>query len=66
MTRLEKIEKEVASLRDDEYRQFRSWFVERDWAEWGSQIEADSDAGKLDFLLAEAREQKQKGTLREL
>ena len=66
MTRLEKIEKEVASLRPDEYRQFRSWFVERDWAEWDSQLEADSDAGKLDFLLAEAREQKQKGTLREL
>jgi hypothetical protein len=32
----------------------RESFPERDWEQWGKQIEADSEAGKLDFLINEA------------
>lgn len=32
--------------------------LERDWAEWDKQIERASNAGKLDFLIQEALEEK--------
>jgi hypothetical protein len=61
MTRVEEIEKAVASLPVEEYRQFRDWFLERDWAQWDKQIHADSESGKLDFLVKEAMEEKSRG-----
>jgi len=64
MTSIEQIEQAVALLPLDEYRQFRNWFIERDWAAWDQQIEADSISGKLDFLMREAEEEKQQGRLR--
>ena len=36
------------------------------WENWDRQIEADSESGKLDFLIAEVLEAKEKGTLKEL
>jgi len=66
MTRIEEIENAVASLPVEEYRQFREWFLERDWTQWDKQIEADSKSGKLDFLVKEALEEKNQGNLREL
>ncbi|MGD0897778.1 MAG: hypothetical protein ABR915_08060 [Thermoguttaceae bacterium] len=66
MTRVEQLEEAVDSLAAEEYRQFRNWFFERDWAEWDRQIEADSAAGKLDFLFSEAEEEKRQGRLRPL
>jgi hypothetical protein len=65
MTRLEELERVVASLTEEEYREFRQWFLERDWEQWDRQIEADSRAGKLDFLVREALEAKQQGKLEE-
>jgi hypothetical protein len=66
MTRIEEIENAVASLPVEEYRKFREWFLERDWAQWDKQIEADSESGKLDFLVKEAMEEKDRGDLRDL
>ena len=66
MTSIEQIEQAVASLPLDEYRQFRNWFIEREWAAWDQQIEADSISGKLDFLMREAEEEKQQGRLHPL
>jgi hypothetical protein len=66
VTRIEEIENAVASLPVEEYRQFREWFLERDWAQWDKQIEADSKSGKLDFLAKEAMEEKNRGDLRDL
>ena len=39
---------------------------ERDWDKWDREIEADAAAGKLDFLIEEAKAAKANGTLREL
>ena len=36
----------------------RDWFSERDWEEWDGKIERDSAAGKLDFLVGEAVDEK--------
>ncbi|MBF8275664.1 MAG: hypothetical protein HW390_737 [Candidatus Brocadiaceae bacterium] len=66
MTRIEEIENAVVSLPVDEYRQFRDWFLERDWVQWDKQIQADSQSGTLDFLVKEAMEEKNRGDLRDL
>jgi len=44
----------------------RQWFSELDWENRDRQIEADSNNGKLDFLIAEAFEAKDKGRLKKL
>ena len=44
----------------------RRWFSERDWEKWDRQIEADSESGKLDFLIKEALDAKAKGKLKRL
>ena len=66
MTRIEQLEMAVTSLPEEEYVQFRRWFLERDWEKWDREIEADSMAGKLDFLLHEASDAKKNSRLREL
>jgi hypothetical protein len=66
MTKVEELEMAVASLTEEEYRAFRRWFLERDWEQWDKQIEEDSRAGKLDFLVREALEAKKEGKLQEL
>ena len=66
MTKLEELERVVTSLTDEEYREFRRWFLEKDWEQWDRQIEEDSRTGQLDFLVREAFEAKKEGKLQEL
>jgi len=66
MTRIEDIKNVIISLPTDEYRQFRDWFLERDWEQWDKQIQADSESGKLNFLVEEAMDEKSRGKLRDL
>ncbi len=66
MTNIAKIQKEILALSEADYRQLRQWFSELDWDEWDRQIEDDSNAGKLDFLIAEVHEAEEKGTLKKL
>ena len=56
MRSVEEIERAVDALGKEEYVQFRQWFLERDWQQWDRQIRTDSDTGKLDFLVREAKE----------
>jgi hypothetical protein len=66
MTKVEELERAVASLTAEEYREFRRWFLESDRAKWDKQIEEGSRAGKLDFLVKKALQAKKDGKLREL
>jgi len=66
MSKVEELEKAIDALPEEEYKQLRQWFSEKDWNKWDQQIEADSKSGKLDFLLQEAHEAKSKNKLREL
>jgi hypothetical protein len=66
MTRLEELEMAIDSLSERDYGEFRQWFLERDWAKWDRQIEADSQAGRLEFFVREAQEGKTHGTLKDL
>ena len=61
MTRVEKLEQEIAALAPDELAELRAWFAEFDWANWDRQLEEDVKAGKLDHLIAEARRDHAKG-----
>ncbi|HYC56115.1 MAG TPA: hypothetical protein VEL28_14365 [Candidatus Binatia bacterium] len=61
MSRLEQIEKQVASLSPEELEAFRSWFAEFDAAAWDREIAADVRAGKLDELVEEAKADYNKG-----
>jgi hypothetical protein len=63
-SRLAELETEVKRLSERDYGEFRRWFLERDWLDWDRQIEADSAAGKLDFLVQEARDAKRSKRLR--
>jgi hypothetical protein len=42
------------------------WFFEGEWEKWDKRIEADSESGRLDVLIEETFEEKEKGALREL
>jgi len=66
MSKTEQIESEIESLSEEEYIRIRKWFSEKDYEKWDRQIEADSESGKLDFLVSEAMNEKAKGTLKEL
>jgi hypothetical protein len=66
MTRIEELEMAVASLPEKEYNRFRQWFLDRDWEKWDREIEADSAAGKLDFLVHKAADEKNDQRLTDL
>lgn len=66
MANIAKIQEEILALSETDYQLLRQWFNELDKDEWDRQIEADSNAGKLDFLIAEALRAKGKGTLKNL
>jgi len=66
MSRVTDIEKAVNELTAQEYSEFRQLFLERDWKKWDQQIEADSQSGKLDFLIQEAMEAQKNGDIQEI
>ena len=66
MSNITKIQQAILSLPEADYLQLRKWFNELDWEKWDRQIEEDSESRKLDFLIAEAFEAEEKGTLKEL
>jgi hypothetical protein len=59
----EELKTEIEALPQDEYVKLLRWFSEHDWETWDEEIERDCAAGKLDFLLEEALEEKEKGKL---
>ena len=66
MSNVEAIKSAIEALPESDYIELRQWFNEKDWDKWDKQIEADSKSGKLDFLIADAMKEKEKGTLKEL
>jgi hypothetical protein len=66
MTKLEKIEKDIASLDPADLRKLSDWLAEYQADMWDRQIEADVKAGKLDKLFAEAQADIKAGKVRPL
>jgi len=65
-TNIAKIQEEILALSETDYQQLKQWFNDLEWETWDRQIEADSNAGKLDFLIDEALKAKENGTLKSL
>lgn len=66
MSKVEELKNEIERLPKDEFAELARWLSQKDWERWDREIEADSEAGKLDFLVREARDAKAKGTLKDL
>ena len=60
MTKIEQVISSIESLSEQEFAKLRDWIIERDWERWDSQIERDSEAGRLDFLIDEAFDEREK------
>lgn len=54
MTKLEDIEKAIATLAPDELAKFRAWFAEFDAARFDEKIARDAAGGRLDALAEQA------------
>ena len=66
MSKIDELKAEIESLPREEFAEIFRWLTEKDWERWDKEIEADSQAGKIDFLVREAHEEKAKGTLKDL
>lgn len=64
MTKLEKIEQEIASLDPADIRKLADWLAEYQAGLWDRQIEADAKAGKLDKLVQQAKAELAAGRVR--
>ncbi|PIV44621.1 MAG: hypothetical protein COY75_00485 [Nitrospirae bacterium CG_4_10_14_0_8_um_filter_41_23] len=66
MLKVAEIMTAIEDLPEKDFVRLREWFSEKDWQKWDRQIEADSESGRLDFLIKEALNEKNKGQLKEL
>ena len=66
MTTVVEIQRAIEALTESDYAALREWLLERDWDEWDREIEADSKAGRLNFLDDRLAEAKRQGTLKDL
>jgi hypothetical protein len=66
MTKVEELKAEIERLPSEEFAELSRWLAEKDWERWDREIEADSNAGRLDFLIREAGEEKARGNLKDL
>ena len=61
MSTVTEVEEALRQMTPEELAAFRSWYAEFDAEEWDRQLEADVAAGRLDWLIAEARNDKKEG-----
>lgn len=66
MSKVDELKTEIESLPKEEFSELVRWLSEKDWETWNKELEADSEAGKLDFLVREALDAKAKRTLKDL
>ena len=61
MSTIQQLENGVRQLSSEELAAFRAWFAEYDAEQWDLQFEADVSAGRLDWLVEEARRDLREG-----
>ena len=66
MSKIDELKADIERLPSEELAELFRWLSEKEWESWDQEIEADSQSGRLDFLVREAHEEKAKGTLKEL
>lgn len=66
MSKVDELKADIEKLPGEEIAELFRWLSEKEWENWDAEMKADSQAGRLDFLVKEAADQKAKGTLKEL
>ena len=66
MSKRDELKAEIERLASEEFAELFRWLSEKDWERSDKEIEADSQAGRLDFLAREAQQEKAKGSLKDL
>jgi hypothetical protein len=66
MSKVDELKTEIERLPKEDFTELVRWLSEKDWERWDKEIETDSEAGKLDFLVREGLEAKTKKTLKDL
>ena len=66
MSKVERIEQEVAALSSRELESFRAWYSAFDADAWDRQIEQDAVSGRLDALASDALEAHRAGQTKTL
>ena len=66
MSKIDELKAKIESLPSEEFAEISRWLSERDWERWDKEIDADSQSGRVDFLVREARREKAQGTLKDL
>jgi hypothetical protein len=61
MSTVQEVEAAVRQFSAEDLATFRLWFAEYDAQAWDEQFEADVLAGRLDWLVAEAKDDLAKG-----
>ena len=65
MSRVEELQRTLQELTADEFTQITSYIHALEQERWDSQLDQDAAAGKLDFLIDEARKDEQAGRLKD-
>ena len=65
MIQIEMLEQQIAELDEASFSRLRDWFIEFDQARWDKKLEADSNSGKLDFLINAALAEHEAGLTRD-
>lgn len=63
MSRIEEIERAIQELSQDEFAQIARRFHAIEQERWDAELDRDASSGKLDFLIAEAQEDRKHGRL---
>ena len=54
MSKTDELKAEIERLPREGVAEILRWLSEKDWEQWDKEIEADSQAGRLDFLVRDA------------
>jgi len=66
MSKIDELKADIERLPGEDIAELFRWLSEKEWENWDEEMKADSQAGRLDFLVREAVDQKAKGNLKEL
>jgi hypothetical protein len=66
VSEIEELETRVRQLPKEDFSRFRDWFLQLDDELWDAQIKSDLQAGKLNRLIENARNEFVQGKAREL
>jgi hypothetical protein len=65
VSRVEEIERAIQELSSDEFARIAQRVRALEQERWDAELDRDASSGKLDFLIAEAQDDREEGRLRD-